>query len=151
MKKLLPLVLLIFIACHSPAQQEISQDKRAEIDKMLRLTGMEKLAGQMMSQMMSMMQQQMPDVPKEFWTKFQAKADVHELVEKIIPLYDKYYSLEDLKAINAFYESPIGQKMLLTLPQITQESMKIGQDWGMKIGRHAEQEAQKELDTNKKN
>jgi uncharacterized protein len=150
MKKLFAIALVSFIACLSPAQQEIARDKRAEIDKMLRLTGMEKMMGQMMGQLMTTMQKQMPDVPPEFWARFQAKVDTHELVEKIIPLYDKYYTLEDLKAVNAFYESPAGQKILSTMPQITQESAKVGQEWGQKIARQAAQEAQQEIDKNKK-
>ena len=28
--------------------------------------------------------------------------DTHELLEMLIPLYDKYYTTEDLKAVNAF-------------------------------------------------
>ena len=64
------------------------------------------------------------------------------------PLYDKYYTLDDLKAINAFYASPTGQKVLTSLPQIMQESMKIGQEWGAKIGAQAEEEIKQEKANN---
>jgi hypothetical protein len=47
--------------------------------------------------------------------------------------------------VNAFYESPTGQKILSTLPQVMAESMKIGQEWGEKIGREAAEEIQAEL------
>ena len=103
---------------------------------------------QMKTQMLSAFKQQMPRVPEEFWIKFQQKMDVNELLEKIIPLYDKYYTIEDLKAVNAFYGSPAGQKVLSTLPQIMQESMKIGQEWGAKIGKQAEEEVQQTLKKN---
>ena len=112
---------------------------------MLRLTGMEKLMAQMKTQMITGLKTQMPQQAELFWTKFERKMDTRELLEKLIPLYDKYYTLDDLKAINAFYQSPPGQKILSTLPQIMQESMKIGQEWGAKIGRQAEVEAQQEL------
>lgn len=101
--------------------------------------------GQMETQMIGSLKAQMPQVPELFWTKFQQKMNTRELVEKIIPIYDKYYSTEDIKAVNAFYETPAGQKLLSTLPQVMQEAMKVGQEWGEKIGRQAAEEAQQEL------
>lgn len=145
MKKLLLIVTITIFSCISLAHAEISKEKRAEIEKMLRLTGMEKLMDQMMTQMISAYKVQMKQVPEAFWTKFRQKIDTGELLEKLIPLYDKYYSVEDLKAVNAFYESPVGQKILATLPEITQESMKIGLEWGEKIGKQATEEAVQEM------
>lgn len=145
MKKLLLLAVVMMVPYISAAQTEIPAEKRQEIEKMLRLTGMEKLMDQMKTQMITGLKAQLTRVPDEFWTKFQEKMDTKELLEKIIPLYDKYYTTEDLKAVNAFYQSPAGQKILSTLPQIMQESMKIGQEWGKKIGKQAADEAEQEL------
>lgn len=144
MKKLLLTTLAIVCSYLSIAHAEIAPEKRKEIEKMLRLTGMEKLMTQMKTQMISALQRQMPDVSEEFWTRFSRKMDMRELTEKIIPVYDKYYTLEDLKAVNAFYESPAGQKVLATLPQVMQESMKIGEEWGEQVGKQAAAEAEQE-------
>jgi hypothetical protein len=141
---LVMLVLVALLASLVGAQAEVSKEKRKEIDRMLRLTGMEKLVGQMKTQMISAFKVQMPEVPLEFWNKFEQRMDMSELVEKIIPLYDKYYTLEDLKAVNTFYETPAGQKILTTLPQIMQESMQLGQQWGARIGAQVVQEIQRE-------
>ncbi|MEI6178615.1 MAG: DUF2059 domain-containing protein [Verrucomicrobiota bacterium] len=149
MKNLLLAAMIAAISLIAPAHAEITKEKRQEVEKMLQLTGMEKLFVQMKTQMLSGLKSKLTSVPDSFWEKFQEKMDTHELVEKIIPLYDKYYTLEDLKAINAFYESPVGKKILTTLPQIMQESMKIGQEWGEKIGRQAVEEAQKESEKEK--
>ena len=111
---------------------------------MLRLTGMEKLTSQIMGQMIASLKKQMPDAPADFWNRFQQKMDPRELIEKIIPVYNKYYTLQDLKAINAFYESPAGQKVLATMPQVMQESMQIGQEWGERIGKAAAAEVQQQ-------
>jgi uncharacterized protein len=100
----------------------------------------------METQMISSLKAQMPQVPDLFWTKFQQKMDTHELIEKVIPVYDKYYTIEDLKAINLFYETPAGQKVLSTLPQLIQETMRIGQQWGEKMGKEAVEEAEQELE-----
>jgi uncharacterized protein len=145
MKKLIPVLVLSLGFCLAAAGAEVSKEKRQEIEKMLRLTGMERIVSQMMTQLVASLKGSLTDVPEEFWTKFQEKVKAQDLLEEIIPLYDKYYSLEDLKAVNAFYESPAGKKILATLPQIMQESMKIGQQWGAKIGRQAAQEAEEEM------
>jgi uncharacterized protein len=144
MKRLILLALVTVFASISTVHAEISKEKRKEIEKLLRLTGMEKLMEQMKVQMISSLKANMTEVPEAFWIKFQEKMDARELLEKIIPLYDKYYSIEDLKAVNAFYETPAGQKLLSTLPQIMQEGMKIGQEWGEKIGQQAAEEAARE-------
>jgi len=145
MKKLLIIVLAALISCAATVRaDDISPEKRQEIEKMLKSTGMEKVANQIMGQMIETFKTQSPDVPAEFWTKLQQQMDVHDLISRIIPVYDKYYTLEDLKAINAFYESPAGQKVLANLPQITQECMKIGQQWGEEVGQKVAQQVQEE-------
>jgi hypothetical protein len=145
MRKFLLTAVLLMCSFLSVARAQVAPEKRAEIEKMLRLTGMEKLMTQMMGQMISAFKRQMPDTSAEFWNKFEEKLDVHELLEKVIPVYDKYYTLEDLKAVNAFYETPAGKKILSTLPQVSQECMKIGQEWGERIGKKAAAEAEQEM------
>src|SRR5262245_8403325 len=123
MKKLILGIVIAVVSCTSTAHAEMTKEKRQEIEKMLRLTGMEKLLEQMKTQMISSLKTELRQVPPEFWDRFQQKMDMRELLERIIPLYDKYYTTEDLKTINAFYESPTGQKILATLPNIMTESM----------------------------
>ena len=127
------------------ARPAIAKEKVVEIQKTLRLVGMEKLMDQMKTQMFTMFRESMTQVPEEYWKRLETKLDMAELMQLIIPLYDKYYTIEDLKALNAFYESAVGQKVLSTLPQITQESMKIGQAWGEEVAKRVEREVQAEF------
>lgn len=145
MNKLFALVLAVSFSVVSIGRTDVSPEKRKEIEKLLRLTGMERLVGQMENQMIASLRQQMPQVPELFWTKFEQKMNTRELLEKIIPIYDKYYTTEDLKAVNAFYETPAGQKLLSTLPQAMQEATRVGQEWGEKIGKQAAEEAEQDL------
>lgn len=145
MKRILPLILFALFSCVSISSAQVAKEKLQEIEKLLRLSGTEKLMEQMKGQMIAGLKAQMTQVPTTFWDKFQQRMDMHELLEKIIPVYDKYYTTEDLKAVNAFYESPAGQKMLSAMPQIMQDTMKIGQEWGQKVGRQAGEEAAREL------
>ena len=145
MKQLILLLLAITVCSLSPARADVSPEKRAQIEKLLQLTGTERLMGQMENQLIASFRAQMPQVPEAFWTKFQQKMNTREMLDLIIPVYDKYYTLDDLKAVNAFYQTPVGQKVLSTLPQVMQETMKIGQEWGEKKGEEAARESEQEM------
>jgi len=61
-----------------------------------------------------------------------------ELQEKLPSLYDKmaeslmkFYTHEDIKKMNEFYNSPVGKKIQETTPKITKDLLQIGQSWGM--------------------
>ncbi|MDO9154389.1 MAG: DUF2059 domain-containing protein [Paludibacter sp.] len=61
------------------------------------------------------------------------KTSMKELTDLLIPIYQKYITISDINEMIKFYESPVGKKFANNNPAITQESMKIGQQWGMKI------------------
>jgi uncharacterized protein len=46
-----------------------------------------------------------------------------EIIESMIPIYQKHFTGQDLGAISAFYASPTGQKMVREMPAMMQESM----------------------------
>jgi len=54
-----------------------------------------------------------------------------------IPLYDKYYSPEDLKGLIQFYATPVGQKTLTVLPKLMPELQDEGRKWGEGLGRES--------------
>ena len=77
-----------------------------------------------------------------FFQKMQAKmtSQFDVLLEMLIPVYDKYYTNEDMEGLIAFYDTPLGQKMLKNSSDVTRESQSIGFQWGSKIGQEAERE-----------
>ena len=46
-----------------------------------------------------------------------------EIIQAMIPSYQKHFTRSDIQAMNAFYSSPVGQKVLQELPEVTQEGM----------------------------
>jgi hypothetical protein len=55
---------------------------------------------------------------------------VNEMVDAMIPIYQKHLTKEDIDGILAFYASPIGQKLQREQPAMTQESMQVGGEIG---------------------
>lgn len=49
-----------------------------------------------------------------------------DMINAIIPIYQRHLSKTDLEEMIRFYSSPVGQKLLREQPQIIQESMQAG-------------------------
>ena len=112
-----------------------SNSKQEKIQQMLELTGAGKLGIQVMNQMMTNFKSTYPKVDQEFWNDFKKEVKADDIVNLMIPIYDKHYSENDIEQLILFYKSPIGRKTIAVTPLITQESMIAGQQWGMATGR----------------
>jgi hypothetical protein len=55
--------------------------------------------------------------------------NVDEVINNIIPLYDKHFTQEELDSYVAFFSSPQGQKFLKTLPIIMRESVDVNVEY----------------------
>jgi uncharacterized protein len=53
---------------------------------------------------------------------------IDEMLDVIIPIYQRHFTKADLDAIIAFYKSPTGVKLLKERPAMMTESMQAGQD-----------------------
>jgi hypothetical protein len=55
--------------------------------------------------------------------KIREVVKVDEIIDRLIPIYDRHFTAEDLKAFIAFYGSPEGQKLIVTIPLLMKESV----------------------------
>jgi uncharacterized protein len=69
-----------------------------------------------------------------FFEKFRSKADMGQLTEIAVQVYDKYLSDDDVKGLIQFYSTPLGQKTMSILPKVTVEMQSAGMQWGQKLG-----------------
>lgn len=118
--------------------------KMTDVKRLLQLTGAAQLGQQVMQQLIPSFKQQMPAVPDRFWQDFIKEANPNELVDQVAVIYDKYLSHDEVKAIIKFYETPAGKKLVSVLPQVTQESMVVGQQWGRQLGERIARKLQQE-------
>lgn len=119
------------------AQSHPDAAKQADIQKLMNLTGAANLGVQAADQMIASMRGAMATVPDKFWTEFRKEINADELVNLIIPVYDKHLTAAELKELIKFYETPVGKKMIAVMPAITAESMQVGQQWGTEVARRA--------------
>jgi len=110
------------------------QTKNDDILKLLRVSGADKMADQMMALIIPQFKQLVPGIPDAFWVKFREKLNMDDLLFACIPAYSKFYTHDEIKQLIKFYESPLGKRMVEVTPLLTQETMAIGQKWGEKLG-----------------
>jgi hypothetical protein len=84
--------------------------------------------------MLAIYQRTMPSVPTDFWKEMQAEMVSESFLDLIIPIYDKHYSLEDIRTLSAFFETPTGQRYVAEQPAMMKESMAVGAEWGRQVG-----------------
>jgi len=120
----------------NPAPASVEDTAKDEtIRKLLDITGAKNLYQQMSSQVFTGLKAEYPQVPVEFWDTAAKEMKTDELLNEIIPLYKKYYTNEDLKQLVAFYQTPIGQKTISILPQLSRESISVGLKFGKTVAK----------------
>ena len=145
---------LVAAAHSSQAQAAIAADKQADIRRLLALTGAGSVAIQAMDEMEKSIRPMMTDSlpPGEyrdklvdlFFQKFHQKRDPGKLVDLMVPIYDKYYTADEVKGLINLYQTPLGKKMITVLPKILAESQAAGGAWGQELGRECMMEVLEE-------
>lgn len=59
---------------------------------------------------------------------FTDPAMLDDLLRGTAQVYARHYTVNELRQIAAFYKTPVGAKMLATMPQVMGESMQMGQN-----------------------
>ena len=113
--------------------EDVHSEKRADIRKLVELTGMAGMVRQMMGtlaeQFVSTLRRRSPDIPEGAIVI--VRKDTEEvmsshiegpggLVDRVVPIYDKYFTGEELKRLIAFYQSPLGRKVIAAMPLLLQ-------------------------------
>jgi uncharacterized protein len=134
-------LVLLLIAASPLAAQSVPADslKRTEARALLALTDAAGAMVRTMEMAIPAQREAMPQVPEAFWSKMIefAKRDSPQLVEAMVPLYTSRFSLDELQALSAFYRTPLGQKLAAAMPAVSADGMKIGMEWGQRVGQEA--------------
>lgn len=149
-------LLLILLAPVALAgqQPQPAPAQEADIRELLRVTGMTETVGRQMNQMADqlkpLLERSLPpgerrhEIVETFTKKFLARANSEALLQQIMPIYSKYMSEDDVKAVIRFYKSPAGQRLLKVMPQMMQESSEAAKQWGDNLARQVMDEMAQE-------
>ena len=62
----------------------------------------------------------------DFAKRFAETAPPSAVTDAEIPIYSHYFSMEDIQGLIKFYESPLGQRVVKTLPEVVQNTQQTG-------------------------
>jgi hypothetical protein len=119
-----------------PALEKPDPAKEAAIRHLMDITQTSKLGDNITNAITSQVRQVMGrsiQQPAElqkfmdaFSQKFIAAAPPGAVTDAEIPVYSHYFSMEDIQGLVKFYESPLGQRVVKTLPQVAQQTQQAG-------------------------
>ena len=150
MKKQLLLTAFILTATlfvrlpHAAAQGTDSAYKQA-LQEMLTASGAVESVKAMIPQLIAMTKPTQPGIPDSYWTALEKELQtefIDRMVELYVPIYQKYLTLDDLREINRFYQTPVGSKLAQATPAMTVEGAQMGQKLGMEMAQEIVRKAQ---------
>jgi hypothetical protein len=157
MKRLIVVLALFSLALLASAQDSgvsvqmgaadsANNPKRAKVLEMIQLLHVDTLAIEGMKRQLASTKKLLPVPPKaqdDFEAMFLKEITPEIMRDLMIPIYESNFSLDELSQIVAFYKTPIGQKLISKLPEITQQGYAAGaakgREAGERIGRIIEE------------
>jgi hypothetical protein len=103
----------------APVAGTIDQDKKVLILKFIDVFGTRQALTNNFELMLKQIQKEKPDEAQ----KIRQRVKVDEIIERLLPIYDRNFTSDDLKAFIAFYGSAEGQKLISTIPELMKESV----------------------------
>ena len=149
----LSLLLVGSLCSSANAQSEIKPEKRALIKELYLATKADKMAETFTNAILTQMERDLPKVLSElpeikdlkskegkhspetvveiaarvlarFKELVPERINFAEVMEQMFyPIYDKFFTEEELKDLVAFYKSPTGQKSIGVMPQLMQDAL----------------------------
>lgn len=136
--------VLLSASLHAPAHAQVSASKRAKIEELLNVTGALAIGRQMsatfVNELGKAIRANNPNVPKRVTDALPEEVDriiaerMPALIELYVPLYDRYFTEEDLAGMIAFYKTEVGKKTIQVMPHLVRDSMQAGMQWGQSLG-----------------
>lgn len=156
MKRFFLIVLVVVVSGFfnvSRGQTPVAPEKAENIRRLLELTGAHNLAQQVIEQMLSSLRDSVPTeqpeirdkVIKIYEEEMKRSFTVEKLNAYIIPIYDKYFTGDEVIALIAFYESSLGKKVVGVLPQVYTEASAAGEKLGVEVQERAMERIKNEV------
>ena len=143
-KKIITVFLLVLLSgTVNPVYSET--EKERDIKRLLEVSGILDRLSHMQESLLNnvsmMVTAPFPKVPDAFWGEFNqliGKKEMDDLIDRVIPVYDKHMSHETIKKLITMFKTPFWDEWKEKMPQISREAGVIGSEWGRE---HTQSEA----------
>jgi len=130
-------------ACAESASEKVTPEYRAQVRRVMEVTNSDStvmaLTGFMAGPIMGEFRKQHPEAPDSFEaiaTEEMRKAfleGMDGMRDRVAVIYSAHFTLEDLRALADFYQTPLGRKMIHEMPALMQESYVVGMKWAQEM------------------
>ena len=96
----------------------LSSDKKEKVLKFIDVFGTRETMKMNFDQILASM-------PPQDAEKLKGAFNIDDVIQELVPLYDKHFTSEDLDGFIQFYSSSTGRKLVQTIPLIMQESVDV--------------------------
>jgi hypothetical protein len=138
----------------APSADGVEPDRLAAARDLLQATNTEAQFATVIPMMFSQLKQSIPPSGPKMQEELDQVFDEvqkqfierrREVLDQIAILYARKFSAEEMKTLADFYRSPIAQKFVTAIPELTADAMKIGNVWGRQIAMDAERKVRDEM------
>lgn len=133
MKEIIVIFLVSAIALFSQDNETVTPEKEQEVIKLMELTGSISMGVDVVEEIIGTYKSFFTHVPDDVFEEIKYQIDATEFMDIMVEIYSQHFTLEELREINKFYESPIGRKMTITQEIIMIQADQKGAKWGQKI------------------
>jgi len=136
--------LVVIASAAEPRQQTISPALAKDVQRLMDVTGSlkvgEQMAGATVDQVIKSMRAANPNLPPRATEIIRATIDAEfkkafapggDMANLLTGVYAKHFTQDDIRGLIAFYESPLGKKVVEALPAVAQESIALGNQWAV--------------------
>ena len=127
----------------SSARGETSAEYRDAVQRLMDVTGAAQIGTQVSAAVVAQMSQSMraarPDMPPRAFdlvedvTNEVIQQEFPSLVDDLVDLYARHLTLAEIQEISAFYETPVGRKVITVMPRLMADVIEMSQAWAIEI------------------
>lgn len=100
----------------SPVAPAAPQDKEKLIMEFMEVSGTRQAMQELLEEIGT-------QVPPEQAAKLRQSINLNQLLSRLVPVYNKYFTEEEIAALISFQKSPVGKKLVKVTPQLMQDSV----------------------------
>lgn len=117
--------------------------KEKKVKDLLHTMGTTKTMETSFEYMINFYKTQNPTIPHSYWAKAEKLINYEDLIQKIIPIYTRNFTEQEIDDLLVFYRTSTGKAMIEKMPNILRESMNAGQTWGRELAEKIEKDISK--------
>ncbi len=111
------------------AQQTEDAALANDIHHLLQINGSEDMGMRIINQIVVTSKRGNPTVPQKFFEDFGRQINPDEVFAYLTPIYARHFTHDEIRQLIAFYDSPVGAKLIAQMPALNDETMMADSQW----------------------